>query len=101
MALLDTPLSKAGRLRILLTTKKGVVIKVNPKIRLPRTYKRFSGLMAQLLTKMKIKSSENREVLMEVVNGTVEDHIPQNSYKVGTSTKGHLVTDLDGYFNKN
>ena len=56
LALLDTPLNKAGRLRVFISTKKGVLIKVNPNIRLPRTYKRFSGLMAQLLTKMKIKS---------------------------------------------
>ena len=46
MALLDTPLNKAGRLRVLISTKKGVLIRVNPNIRLPRTYKRFSGLMA-------------------------------------------------------
>ena len=58
MALLDSPLNKAGRLRILINTKKNVVIKINPKIRLPRTYKRFSGLMAQLLTKLKIKSPD-------------------------------------------
>lgn len=95
MALLDTPLNKAGRLRIFMTTKKGSVIKISPTIRLPRTYKRFSGLMVDLLTKMKIKSSENHEVLMEIVNGKIEEHIPQNSYKVGTSTRGHLVTDLE------
>ena len=101
MALLDTPLNKAGRLRVLITTKKGVVIKVSPNIRLPRTYKRFSGLMAQLLTKMRIRSSENKEVLMEIVNGKIDDHIPQNSYKIGTSTKGHLVTDLEQYMCEN
>jgi rRNA small subunit pseudouridine methyltransferase Nep1 len=58
LALLDSPLAKAGRLRLWINTKKGVLIRVNPAIRLPRTYKRFSGLMAQLLTKMKIKSPE-------------------------------------------
>ena len=99
--MLDTPLNKAGRLRVFLTTKKGVVIKVSPNIRLPRTYKRFSGLMAQLLTKMRIRSSENKEVLIEILNGKIEDHLPKNSFKVGTSTKGHLVTDLDQYFNEN
>ena len=72
LALLDTPLNKAGRLRVLLMTKKGVVIKIAPTIRLPRTYKRFSGLMAQLLTKMKIKSPENKVVLMEIVNGSID-----------------------------
>lgn len=56
LALLDTPLNKAGRLRVYIETKKGVFIKVSQQIRLPRTFKRFSGLMAQLLTKLKIKS---------------------------------------------
>ena len=98
LALLDSPLAKAGRLRILINTKKGVIIKVAPTIRLPRTYKRFSGLMAQLLTKMKIKSPESKVTLLEVVNGPIESHFPPDAFVIGTSTKGHLVADLDGYF---
>lgn len=46
LALFDTPLNKAGRLIVFLHTKKGVLIRISPHIRLPRTYKRFSGLMA-------------------------------------------------------
>ena len=61
LALLDTPLNKAGRLRIFIQTKKGVLIRVDPKIRMPRTYKRFSGLFAQLLTKMKIRPAEGEQ----------------------------------------
>ena len=97
--MLDTPLNKAGRLRILINTKKGVIIKVSPTVRLPRTYKRFSGLMAQLLTKMRIKSPEGKETLLEVVNGPIESHLPKDSFRVGTSTKGHLVTELEPYMN--
>ena len=46
MALLDSPINKAGRLRVFIRTRKGVLIKISPKIRIPRTFKRFSGLMA-------------------------------------------------------
>ena len=99
MALLDTPLNKAGRLRVLIRTKKNVIIKVAHDIRLPRTYKRFSGLMAQLLTKMKIKAPGGKETLLEIVNGSIESHIPRDSFKVGTSTKGHLVSELEPYMN--
>ena len=95
LALLDTPLNKAGRLRVIIHTKKGVLIKVAPTIRLPRTYKRFSGLMAQLLTKMKIKSPESKVTLLEVVNGPIESHFPSDPFIIGTSIKGHLVKDLD------
>jgi rRNA small subunit pseudouridine methyltransferase Nep1 len=101
MALLDSPLNKAGRLRIVIQTKKGVLIKVSPNIRLPRTYKRFSGLMAQLLTKMRIRSPDTKEPLLEVVNGPISSHLPRDSFKVGTSTKGHLITELEQYMNTN
>ena len=60
--------------------------------------------MAQLLTKMKIRSqdanNEGQEMLLEIVNGPVHTILPQNSYKIGTSTKGHLVHDLDHYVNE-
>ena len=84
----------------MIKTKKNVIIKVNPRIRFPRTYKRFSGLMAQLLTKMSIKSPEDKITLLEIVNGPIESHLPADSFIVGTSAKGHLVTNFEEYFNQ-
>ena len=54
LALLDSPLNKQKRLQVLMRTKKGIMIEVHPDIRIPRTYKRFSGLIASLLTKGRI-----------------------------------------------
>ena len=87
-------------------TKKGVLIKISPKIRLPRTYKRFSGLMAQLLTKMKV-NNQNIEsggqvtggLLLEIVNGTAAEHMPADTFVIGTSVNGYLVTDLEKFVN--
>ena len=82
-----------------------MLIKISPKIRLPRTYKRFSGLMAQLLTKMKIsnQSGEGGQgtggPLLEIVNGTPAEHMPVDTFVIGTSVHGYLVTDLDKFFN--
>jgi rRNA small subunit pseudouridine methyltransferase Nep1 len=45
LALLDSPLNKAGALRVLMLTKKNVLIDVLPTTRIPRTFKRFAGLM--------------------------------------------------------
>ena len=45
MAALDSPLNKAGKVKVLVHTEKNVLIEINPKTRLPRTFKRFSGLM--------------------------------------------------------
>lgn len=48
LTLLDSPLNKAGRLQVYIHTVKGTLIEVNPHVRIPRTFKRFSGLMGQL-----------------------------------------------------
>jgi len=45
LTLLDSPLNKAGRLQVYILTNKNVLIEVNPHVRIPRTYKRFAGLM--------------------------------------------------------
>ena len=48
MALLDSPLNKAGLLRVFIHTANNILIEVSPHIRIPRTYKRFAGLMGKL-----------------------------------------------------
>ena len=49
LTLLDSPINKAGRLQIYIHTAKDVLIEVSPSVRIPRTFKRFAGLMVQLL----------------------------------------------------
>ena len=41
MAVLDSPLNKAGKVRLLVHTEKNVLIEVNSSTRVPRTFKRF------------------------------------------------------------
>jgi len=48
LTLLDSPLNKAGLLQVYVHTTKGVLIEINPHVRIPRTFKRFSGLMGGL-----------------------------------------------------
>ena len=45
LALIDSPLNKAGKLKVFMRTNKNVLVELNPAVRIPRTYKRFSGLM--------------------------------------------------------
>lgn len=47
MMLLDSPLNRAGMLQVYIHTTKNVLIEVNPHIRIPRTFKRFSGLIGK------------------------------------------------------
>ena len=49
LTLLDSPLNKAGRMQVFVHTAKNVLIEVNPHTRIPRTYKRFAGLMGKVL----------------------------------------------------
>jgi rRNA small subunit pseudouridine methyltransferase Nep1 len=92
MTLLDSPLNKSGNLRLWIRTGKGVLIEVNPRIRIPRTWNRFAGLMTQLLTKLSIRTaptaegvvaSAGGEVLMNVIKNPLESHLPQGAIRIG------------------
>ena len=61
LALLDSPLNKAGLLQVYISTAKGVLIEINPEIRIPRTFRRFCGLMVQLLHKLKIRTGQGSQ----------------------------------------
>ncbi len=56
LTLMDSPLNKAGKLEVFITTASNQVIRINPATRIPRTYKRFASLIAQLLTKLTIRA---------------------------------------------
>ncbi|KAG7088621.1 hypothetical protein E1B28_012594 [Marasmius oreades] len=85
LTLLDSPLNKAGLLQVYIHTTKGVLIEVNPHVRIPRTFKRFSGLMVQLLHKLSIRGVNGSEKLLKVVKNPVVDHFPPNTHKITLS----------------
>ena len=85
LTLLDSPLNKAGLLQVYIHTAKGVLIEVNPHVRIPRTFKRFSGLMVQLLHKLSIRSVKGSEKLLRVIRNPVTDHFPPNTHKITLS----------------
>ncbi|XP_044488618.1 ribosomal RNA small subunit methyltransferase nep-1-like [Mangifera indica] len=86
LSILDSPLTKAGRLRaVYVKTEKGVLFEVKPHVRLPRTYKRFSGIMLQLLQKLSITAAGKHEKLLRVIKSPVTQYLPVNSRKIGFS----------------
>eukprot|EP01134_Creolimax_fragrantissima_P003874 CFRG3874T1 len=87
LALMDSPLNKAGLLQVYIHTEKGVLIEINPRTRIPRTFKRFSGLMVQLLHKLSIRSSNGPEKLLKVIKNPITDHLPNNCRRIGLSHK--------------
>ncbi|KAF2857807.1 essential for mitotic growth 1 [Piedraia hortae CBS 480.64] len=91
LTLLDSPLNKAGKLQIYIHTSKGVLIEVSPTVRLPRTFKRFAGLMVQLLHNLSIRSTTSPEKLLKVIKNPITDHLPPNCHKVTLSFDAPLV----------
>lgn len=91
LTLLDSPINKAGRLQIYISTAKGVLVEVSPSVRIPRTFKRFAGLMVQLLHRLSIKSTNSQEKLLRVISNPVTDHLPPNCRKVTLSFEAPLV----------
>jgi len=95
LTLLDSPINKAGRLQIYISTAKGVLIEVNPTVRIPRTFKRFAGLMVQLLHKLSIRSTTSQEKLLRVIKNPISDHLPSNCRKVTLSFDAPTVRVRD------
>lgn len=92
LALLDSPLNKAGRLQVYIRTSQNVLIEFHPSVRIPRTYKRFAGLMVQLLHKMKIKAADNGTTLMKVIKNPMSQHLPVGTHVYGMSCEGTLYS---------
>eukprot|EP01035_Chromulina_nebulosa_P018747 gene18747-24513_t len=92
MAALDSPLNKSGHMKIYVHTEANVLIEINPKTRIPRTYKRFSGLMVQLLHRLKIRSADGNDMLLKVVKNPVSGYLPAGSRSFGFSHKGSLFS---------
>lgn len=92
LALLDSPLNKSGHLQIYIRTSRNVLIELHPSVRIPRTYKRFAGLMVQLLHKMKIKAADNGTTLMKVIKNPFSQHLPVGTHVYGMSCQGTLYS---------
>ncbi|MCJ1436442.1 18S rRNA pseudouridine methyltransferase [Xylographa pallens] len=95
LTLLDSPVNKAGRLQIYISTAKGMLIEVSPTVRIPRTFKRFAGLMVQLLHRLSIRSTNSQEKLLKVIKNPITDHLPPNCRKVTLSFDAEVVRVRD------
>jgi rRNA small subunit pseudouridine methyltransferase Nep1 len=86
LAILDSPLNKAGKIKaVYVHTDKNVLVHVNPAVRLPRTFRRFCGLLVQLLQKLSIRATNGPDKLLRVVKGPVTRHLPSDAHRVGFS----------------
>ena len=59
-------------------------------LRVPRTYKTFAALMAQCLTKLKVRSAQGSAVLLNVIKNDVRSKLPLGTMVIGTSSMAAL-----------
>ncbi|XP_075541807.1 ribosomal RNA small subunit methyltransferase NEP1 [Dermacentor variabilis] len=85
LMLFDSPLNRAGLLQVYVRTEKNVLIEINPQTRIPRTFKRFSGLMVQLLHKLCIRAGSGSVKLLKVIKNPVTDWLPVGCRKISMS----------------
>lgn len=86
LAIMSSPLCLAGRVSaIFIRTDEGILIKVDPQGRIPKTFGKFCNMMSELLQKSSIKSKGNEGRLLELIQNPVTQHLPVNSLKIGLS----------------
>lgn len=89
LAILDSPLCKSGCIQsVFIRTERNVLIQVDPATKLPRTFGRFSGLLAQLLEKFGIRASSGAGKLLKCVKGPVTNHLPGDAQIFALSREG-------------
>lgn len=63
LSALSTLLNRRGLLEIVVHTYRGLVIRVDPAVRIPRNYNRFVGLMEQLLKEGRVPPEAEKPLL--------------------------------------
>lgn len=98
MALLDSPLSKAGKLQIFIHTQRDILIEVDPQLRIPRTFKRFAGLMVQLLQKLSVKAADNDgKKLLKVIKNPVTKYLPTGARRILMAPAAEKFVNIHDY----
>jgi rRNA pseudouridine-1189 N-methylase Emg1 (Nep1/Mra1 family) len=52
--------------KVFIKSKKNALVDVHTQVRLPRTFRRFCGLFAQLLQKLSVRSTNSKERMLKV-----------------------------------
>lgn len=88
--LLDSPLSRSGRLQVFLRTAAGILIMIDPRLHVPRSMRLFEAMMTRLLFKLKVRSTTNQLQLLRVVKNPVTSHLPDNTRYIRVERGGTL-----------
>jgi rRNA small subunit pseudouridine methyltransferase Nep1 len=75
LQVLETPLNWEGYLQVFVHTQGDYIITINPKVRLPKNYVRFIGLIEQLFSQKKVP--QEGEPLLSLQKGNLRDLVKQ------------------------
>ena len=89
--LFNSPLNLSGKLQVYIHTKENILIELNPKLKIPKTNKRFNALIAQCLNNMRIRAKNSSEILMKVVKNPVTNYLPLGCKIISTNEKSRLI----------
>lgn len=92
--LMDSPLNRAGCLRVYIHTQQNCLIQIDPSTRIPRTFDRFCGLMVDLLHNLKIKGQTktgSSKTLLRIIANPVQKHFPSGTVALTASAIGERV----------
>jgi rRNA small subunit pseudouridine methyltransferase Nep1 len=92
LAIFDSDVAYRRLACVYVSTIKGKTIEVSPRLRPPRTFARFKGLMSALLRDGFVKSTDG-DVLLKVLPGSVAPIIPHGAMVTGISNS-HSATIL-------
>ena len=75
---LSTPLYLEGLLDVYIHTMDDKVILIGPKLRIPKSYFRFEGIMMKLFKEKIIKNKEGDKTLLELLENATFNHLIKN-----------------------
>ena len=89
---ISSPLNKEGLLKIIIHTNQNYMIRVNPKIRLPKNYNRFTGLIEQLFEQGKVPIKG--EYLLKIEQKNIQKVFEEidSNYILAFSRAGKRIT---------
>jgi rRNA small subunit pseudouridine methyltransferase Nep1 len=94
LAILDSPLNRMGYLNVFVHTIEDIIISFDPKVRLPRDYYQFEGLMVQVLKKGKVPPIG--DPLIEIVDIDIETFIEKHRLSILLSEDGEKYSQEIG-----
>lgn len=98
LAIFDSPLRKAGMVQgIFVKINNGPLVEVKPHVRMPRTPKRFNGLMLELLQKSYTRAKDTQEKLLSMVEQPLTRHLPSNRRVIGLCHSSDKLVNLEDY----